>query len=89
MLDVRSEAEYAAGHIPGSINIPLPQLEDRSGELPTAGPLVVHCDGGYRSAIGVSLLQKLGRQHVHDLVGGFKACSATQEPTEKAVAAKA
>ena len=89
VLDVRSEAEYAAGHIPGSINIPLPQLEDRSGELPTAGPLVVHCEGGYRSAIGVSLLQKLGRQHVHDLVGGFKAWSATQEPTEKAVAAKA
>lgn len=89
VLDVRSEAEYAAGHIPGSINIPLPRLEDRYGEVPTAGPLVVHCEGGYRSAIGVSLLQKLGRQHVHDLVGGFKAWSATQEPKEKAVAAKA
>ena len=52
--------------------------------MPTAGPLVVHCEGGYRSAIGVSLLQKIGRPHVHDLVGGFKAWSAMQRPMEQA-----
>ena len=84
VLDIRSEAEHAAGHIPGSLNIPLPRLEERYGEVPTAGPLVVHCEGGYRSAIGVSLLQKIGRPHVHDLVGGFKAWSAMQRPMEQA-----
>jgi hydroxyacylglutathione hydrolase len=88
VLDVRSEAEYAAGHIPGSLNIPLPRLEDRFTEVPTAGPVVVHCEGGYRSAIGVSLVQKLGRQGVYDLVGGFKAWSAMREPTEKSTAVK-
>ncbi len=77
VLDVRSEAEYAAGHVPGSINIPLPRLDERFAELPAAGPLVVHCEGGYRSAIGVSLLQKLGRRDVFDLVGGYKAWHAT------------
>ena len=84
VLDIRSEAEHAAGHIPGSLNIPLPRLEERYGEVPTAGPLVVHCEGGYRSAIGVSLLQKIGRPHVHDLVGGFKAWSGMQRPMEQA-----
>ena len=80
VLDIRSEAEHAGGHIEGSLNIPLPRLEERIGELPADRPVVVHCEGGYRSAIGASLLQKLGRQHVHDLVGGYKAWAATRLP---------
>ncbi len=78
VLDIRSEAEHASGHIEGSLNIPLPRLEERIGELPPDRPVVVHCEGGYRSAIGASLLQKLGRPHVHDLVGGYKAWAATR-----------
>jgi hydroxyacylglutathione hydrolase len=80
VLDIRSEAEHAGGHVAGSLNIPLTHLEERVGELPAGRPVVVHCEGGYRSAIGVSLLQKLGRQHVHDLVGGYKAWLATKAP---------
>ena len=80
VLDIRSEAEHAGGHIEGSLNIPLPRLEERIGELPADRPVVVHCEGGYLSAIGASLLQKLGRQHVHDLVGGYKAWAATRLP---------
>ena len=80
VLDIRSEAEHAGGHIEGSLNIPLPRLEERIGELPADRPVVVHCEGGYRSAIGASLLQKLGRQHVYDLVGGYKAWAATRLP---------
>ncbi len=79
VLDIRSEAEHASGHIQASLNIPLPHLEDRIDELPTGVPVVVHCEGGYRSAIGASLLQKLGRD-VYDLVGGFKAWRAMKEP---------
>ena len=78
VLDIRSEAEHAGGHVAGSLNIPLPHLEERIGELPADRPVVVHCEGGYRSAIGVSLLQKLGRKDAHDLVGGFKAWLATK-----------
>ena len=81
VLDIRSEAEHASGHIAGSLNIPLPSLEERIGEVPAGQPVVVHCAGGYRSAIGASVLQKLGREGVHDLVGGFQAWVATKEPT--------
>jgi hydroxyacylglutathione hydrolase len=81
VLDIRSEAEHAGGHIAGSLNIPLPSLEERIGEVPAGQPVVVHCAGGYRSAIGASVLQKLGREGVHDLVGGFQAWVATKEPT--------
>jgi glyoxylase-like metal-dependent hydrolase (beta-lactamase superfamily II)/rhodanese-related sulfurtransferase len=76
VIDVRSEAEHAGGHIAGSLNIPLPHLDERRGEIPAGRPVVVHCEGGYRSAIAASLLQKLGRRDVHDMVGGYKAWRA-------------
>ncbi len=84
VLDIRSDAEHAGGHIAGSLNIPLPHLEERIGEVPTGRPVVVHCEGGYRSAIGSSLLQKFGRD-VYDLVGGFKAWQSMKEPATTAL----
>jgi len=80
IIDVRSEAEYAGGHIAGARNIPLTHLDERFGEIPIGKPIVVHCEGGYRSAIAASLLQQLGRKDVHDMVGGFKAWLATKRP---------
>ena len=81
VVDVRSEAEHEAGHIAGSLNIPLTHLDERIGEIPAGRPVAVHCEGGYRSAIAASLLQKLGRGGVHDMVGGFKAWLAAKLPT--------
>ena len=80
VVDVRSEAEHAGGHIEGSLNIPLTHLDERSGEIPAGRPVAVHCEGGYRSAIAASLLQKLGRRDVHDMVGGYKAWLAATLP---------
>jgi hydroxyacylglutathione hydrolase len=80
VVDVRSEAEHAGGHIAGSLNIPLTHLDERIGEIPAGRPVAVHCEGGYRSAIAASLLQKLGRRHVHDIVGGYKAWLAAKLP---------
>ena len=80
VVDVRSEAEHAGGHIEGSLNIPLTHLDERIGELPAGRPVAVHCEGGYRSAIAASLLQKLGRRDVHDIVGGYKAWLAAKLP---------
>jgi rhodanese-related sulfurtransferase len=77
---VRSEAEHAGGHIAGALNIPLTHLDERIGEIPSGKPVAVHCEGGYRSAIAASLLQKLGRPHVHDMVGGYKAWLAAKLP---------
>jgi rhodanese-related sulfurtransferase/glyoxylase-like metal-dependent hydrolase (beta-lactamase superfamily II) len=80
VVDVRSEAEHAGGHIAGSLNIPLTHLDERIGEIPAGRPVAVHCEGGYRSAIAASLLQKLGRRDVHDMVGGYKAWLAAKLP---------
>jgi hydroxyacylglutathione hydrolase len=84
VVDVRSESEHAGGHIPGSVNIPLTQLADRAAELPGERVLVVHCEGGYRSAIAASLLMRAGLRQVHDLVGGYQAWRATREPISTA-----
>ena len=70
----------AGGHIAGAVNIPLTHLAERIGELPAGRPVVVHCEGGYRSAIAASLLQKLGRRDVHDMVGGYKAWLTAKPP---------
>jgi hydroxyacylglutathione hydrolase len=80
VIDVRSDAEHAGGHIEGSLNIPLTHLDARIGEIPSGKPVAVHCEGGYRSAIAASLLQKLGRAGVHDIVGGYKAWLAAKLP---------
>ncbi len=77
VVDVRTEEEHAGGHIPGSRNIPLMQLKDRWRELPTDQTIVVHCAGGYRSAVASSLLAAHGLP-VRDLVGGVKAWSASK-----------
>jgi glyoxylase-like metal-dependent hydrolase (beta-lactamase superfamily II)/rhodanese-related sulfurtransferase len=81
VIDVRNETEHAAGHLPSGMNIPLSHLEERIAEIPPGKPVVVHCEGGYRSAIAASLLQKLGVKGVHDMVGGYKAWVAAKLPT--------
>jgi rhodanese-related sulfurtransferase len=88
ILDVRSQTEWQQGHIPGSLNLPLNQLASRLSELPREGNLVVHCQGGYRSAIASSLLQGEGFEHVFDLVGGYKAWVQSKLPTEEAATAQ-
>ena len=81
VLDVRSEKEYAIVHLQGSSNVPLTHLRERLQEIPADRPVVVHCEGGYRSAIACSILQQAGRTKVSDLVGGIKAWIATKLPT--------
>lgn len=80
IVDVRSAKEYAGGHLDGSVNIPLNHLEERIDEVPQADQVVVHCAGGYRSSIAVSLLQKHGRENVLDMVGGYKAWVQSKLP---------
>ena len=69
-------------HLSCSHNIPLTHLRERITEVPQDRPVVVHCEGGYRSAIGTSLLAEAGRTNVSDLVGGIKAWVASKLPTE-------
>ena len=85
-MDVRSQKEWEAGHIEGSLNIPLNRLAERVGEVPSEGQVIVHCEGGYRSTIAVSLLQEMGRDNVVELIGGFKAWVKSGLPSTAPIA---
>jgi hydroxyacylglutathione hydrolase len=60
VLDVRQEGEHHDGHISGAINIPLQELIDRTGEVPT-GEVWIHCGSGYRASIAASMLDRSDR----------------------------
>ncbi len=64
VLDVRPGAEYAAGHIPSALNIPLDQLARRLGELPGGVDVVAYCRGAYcvLAHDAIRLLRERGRQ---------------------------
>jgi hydroxyacylglutathione hydrolase len=71
LVDVRSDSEWASGHLPDALHIPLGSLGARAAELPRQRPIVVHCQGGDRSAIAASVLLNLGRRDVFNLSGGL------------------
>jgi glyoxylase-like metal-dependent hydrolase (beta-lactamase superfamily II)/rhodanese-related sulfurtransferase len=57
LVDIRSRDEQAGTPIfDSAINIPLPELRERVGEIPVSKPILIHCAGGYRSAAGVSIV---------------------------------
>lgn len=83
VLDVRGAAEWEAGHLPGAENIPVGYLAERLAEIPRERPLVVHCQGGGRSAIAASLLLSKGFDNVINLTGGYADWQAADNPTER------
>jgi hydroxyacylglutathione hydrolase len=70
-VDVRGSNEWDAGHIPGSIHIPLGYLAERADELPRDQPIAVFCQGGSRAAIAASVLQARGFTNVRSVHGGY------------------
>jgi rhodanese-related sulfurtransferase len=80
LLDVRGFDEFAAGHAEGAVCIPLQDLERRVGELPTDRPVLVMCQSGGRSAVGVRRLQALGMDNIQDVQGGFEAWKKANLP---------
>ena len=89
VLDVRGRAEYAEGHLPGVLNIPLPELPDRLDDVPDTAPLVVHCETGSRSAIAASVLKAHGHRDVSNFVGGYAEWARSGRPTERGAEAAA
>jgi metal-sulfur cluster biosynthetic enzyme/rhodanese-related sulfurtransferase len=72
VLDVRTAAEYASGHIPRARLVPLDELEDRLGELPPRDALVlVHCAAGGRSTTACQILARQGWTRLLNLRGGM------------------
>jgi hydroxyacylglutathione hydrolase len=73
VIDVRNTSERLAGAIPGSISMPLDQLQRRLSEIDGRSTVFVNCKGGYRSSIGASILQSAGFSNVVNLTGGYDA----------------
>lgn len=73
VLDVRTDSEWNDKHIDGAIHIPLNKLLERVEEVPKDRHLVIHCLGGYRSAIAASILASHGVDDLSDMVGGINA----------------
>ena len=70
LLDVRSKSEFAAGSIPGAINIPVDELRERIAEVPTKDVLVL-CQAGQRGHTATLLLNELGID-AKNLDGGYR-----------------
>ncbi len=71
IVDTRTPREYASGHVPGAVNLPLDELRGRYGELDAALPTVVYCGIGYRSYHAVKILMANGFTDVRNLSGGM------------------
>ncbi len=72
VLDVRTTPEFAAGHIPGSILVPMHELESRLHEVPNSGfPIAVVCEHGLRSASACRFLAEHGFGPLYNLEGGL------------------
>ena len=82
VLDVRGRGEYAEGHIPGAVNIPLAELQRRLDEVPE-GQVAVHCQGGSRAAMAASILQRSGRDDIANMSGGFSEWQRSGNPVER------
>ncbi|HSG82319.1 MAG TPA: rhodanese-like domain-containing protein [Gemmatimonadota bacterium] len=76
VIDVRGQAEWEVGHIPGVACIPLGYLTDRIEEIPADRPVVLQCQEGWRSGVGSSLLRAHGLKNVVNLKGGIRAWAA-------------
>ena len=72
LVDVRTPMEFAAGALPGAINIPLDSMRDRLGEIPADRPVVLYCGVGLRGYLASNILRLNGFDNVRNLVGGIK-----------------
>jgi len=78
VLDVREPDEWAAGHVPGAVHIPLSQLPGR-GDLVPAGQVLVVCRSGSRSARATVYLNQRGSEATN-LGGGMRAWARAGRP---------
>jgi len=68
LIDVRSPGEFATGHLPGAVNVPLPTVAAQADSLgPKDQPVIVYCASGTRSAMARSALKRQGFTQVYNL----------------------
>jgi rhodanese-related sulfurtransferase/thiol-disulfide isomerase/thioredoxin len=83
VLDVRTPAEYAAGHIQGAANVDAEaaDLQSRLSALPRDTSYIVYCRSGNRSGAVTATMHQMGFKHVYDVQGGLNAWTAAGLPS--------
>jgi NADPH-dependent 2,4-dienoyl-CoA reductase/sulfur reductase-like enzyme/rhodanese-related sulfurtransferase len=79
LLDVRTRAEFEAGHIEVAVNIPVDEIRNRLDEIPTGKRIDIYCEAGLRGYLANRILRQNGFNEVFNLSGGYilwKACVA-------------
>jgi hydroxyacylglutathione hydrolase len=80
ILDVRKQGEYEKQHLQHAKHLPLADIHAWSKNLDKTKPYTLHCQGGYRSMIATSFLQKQGFQNLQEIAGGFASLAKTNLP---------
>lgn len=80
LLDTRRTSEYEAQHIQGAVNFPLDFINRNMATIDPSKRYYVHCAGGYRSMIAVSILKSRGFDQLINVKGGFKVLQTTNLP---------
>jgi hydroxyacylglutathione hydrolase len=80
VLDVRQDAEWRAGHLPGAIHIEGGRLPFVDLHLPQDGPVTVHCHQAYRATVALSVLERREHRDLQLMYGGFSAWQAAGLP---------
>ena len=88
LLDVREHSEFDLGHLEGAINIPLPELRDRVGELERESEILVYCGVGLRAYVACRILTQHAFPRVRNISGGWRTLEAMM-PTPQLVAGHA
>ena len=73
LLDVRTDKEFAGGHIPGAVHVPLSEIGDRIKKLKKDKEIVVYCQNGSRGIWAIKRLMGMGYTSLINLRGGFNA----------------
>jgi glyoxylase-like metal-dependent hydrolase (beta-lactamase superfamily II)/rhodanese-related sulfurtransferase len=76
LVDVRAPSEFDAVHIKGAINIELPELRTRHGELDPEKRTILTCGSGQRASMGTAILKRHGFADVHNAAGGMNGYNA-------------
>ncbi len=85
VLEVRTSQEFAAGHIPGAINLDVnsAEFEQKAAALDKSRSYLVHCAAGVRSARACDKMSKLDFSKLYNLEGGFKAWEKAGHKAER------
>ena len=82
VLDVRTPEEYAAGHVPGAVNVPYDQVASRLAQIPKDKDVVLYCKSGRRAGLAADVLAANGYTKLEHLQGDMQAWLKDGRPVE-------